>query len=263
MADLLPFRAVPFTEGTTLDQLQQLARLYDGGLFVLPTIHSTFDQLRGVLQLGISLILEHSDLRAYTLSNEERDALVELGREKVYLKGYSALHAAIFLRRGASLLIDGRDTQLTTDAIRRLCTMNKTGMVKLVPYGFSPRQCADLLGRGCRMVFSCRHGQVDYPLHLLQSWADAGRENTWISASDFAPELLRDLLDRGASVVLAGDTQMNRPTFEIKLFNPTPPAQRKRLFILPRFGTPAKRQELQHIARDLGLTVLQPHSLFN
>lgn len=261
--ELLPYHCIAHDEQVDLDTIRQLMHKYDKGLFVLPTATSTVGELKSFLDVGANLILEHSDQRSYALSNTDRNALIKHGKEKVFLKGYSDGHSQIFLGAGASLLIDGYDTQLSVAAIAQLCRQQKTGLIKLVPHGFSHADRLELLRRDVGMVCLRKQGQLTYPVDELESLATVGKENLVISASDFAPAEALSLLGKGVMLVLAGDTSWNRETFEGDIFNPASVADRTRIRILPRFGPLAKRQELKAIAQDLGLPLIQPVGLFS
>jgi len=261
--ELLPYHCVEHSEQVDVAVIKQLMKKYDKGLFVLPTEHSTVEDLKIFLGLGVKLVLEHSDNRSYSLSSKERNELIIAGREQVFLKGYSDGHCQVFLQEGASLLIDGEDTQLSVAAIAQLCRQARTGMIKLVPHGFSYAQRLDLLGRGIGVVFSRKQGELIYPVAELEAMVEEGKQKVIISGSDFSAAEALSLLQLGATLILAGDMSWNRATFEVKVFNKASAADRTRIKVLPRFGSLAKRQELKAIAQDLGLAVVEPSVLFN
>lgn len=261
--ELLPYHCVEHHEQVDQATVQQLLKKYDKGLFVLPTEHSTVDDLKGFLELGAQLVLEHSGQRSYSLSSSDRNELILAGKERVFLKGYSDGHCQVFLNAGASLLVDGHDTQLSIASIAQLCRQPRSGHIKLVPHGFTHLRRLELLRRKVGMVFLRKQGQLTYPVAELSALAEAGKQKVVISASDYAPTEALALLRKGATLILAGDTSMSRAVFEQDVFNGASAAERTRIHILPRFGPLLKRQELKAMAQDLGLPLIQPSGLFN
>lgn len=261
--ELLPYHCVKHDDQVDQAVVEELMKKYDRGLFVVPTEQSTLNDLRAFLELGANIILEHSDHRVYSLSRADRNELIQAGKEQIFLKGYSDGHCQVFLGEGASLLIDGEDTQLSIAGIAQLCWQEKTGVIKLVPHGFSRAQRVDLLGRDIGIVFSRKQGQLTYPVAEMKALVGEGKDKFIVSASDFAPAEAVDLLGRGATLILAGDMSWSRETFEEQVFNKASLADRTRIHVLPRFGSLNKRRVLKAIAQDLGLAVVEPSGLFN
>jgi len=261
--ELNPFLFLKLTTDVTDQQVQALCTKHHGGVYLLPTNATTTEKLKSYLDMGASLVLEHSDIRSHTLSSADRDALIEHGKEKVFLKGYSDGHCLRFLQQGASLLIDGVDKNLTPATIQQLCGMPHHGHIRVLANGFSNRNRRDLLRRGVTILYSKSDGKsVVRPVELLVDVA-VGKQKVIIHLSDWPLVLSLEALRAGAKVLVTGCTRWEREAVEEHLLHPANTQERTRIELLLRYGPADKLNAFRQMGIIFQLEEVEAGVLFN
>lgn len=261
--ELNPYVFLELTAGVTDQQVLALCTKQQGGVFLLPTNATTTDQLKSFLDMGASIILEHSDIRAHTLSSAERDTLIEHGKEQVFMKGYSDGHCLRFLQQGASLLIDGVDKNLTPAAIQLLSGMPHQGHIRVLANGFSKGNRRDLLRRDISIIYSKGDGQSVLPPDELLGDIAVGKERVIMHLSDWPLAQSLDALRAGAKVLITGCTRWDRDAVEEHLVHPADTQERSRIELLLRYGPASKIAAFRQMGIIFQLEEVDAGVLFN
>ncbi len=261
--ELSPYVFLELTTDVTDQQVQSLCSKHHGGVCLLPTNATTTDQLKSYLDMGASLVLEHSDIRTHTLSSADRDALIDHGREKVFLKGYSDGHCWRFLQQGASLLIDGVDKNLTPAAIQQLCGMPHKGHIRVLANGFSKGNRRDILRRGISIIYSKTDEQQVFPPDELLADIAVGGEQVVLHLSDWPLAQSLEALRAGARVLVTGCTRWERDTVEENLLHPANTQERARIQLLLRYGPAGKLAAFRQMGIIFQLEEVDAEVLFN
>ncbi len=261
--ELSPYLFLELTSGVTDQQVLALCTKNHGGVYLLPTNATSTDKLKSYLDMGASIILEHSDLRSHNLSSADRDALIEHGQAKVFLKGYSDGHCIRFLQQGASLLIDGVDKNLTPATIQQLSGMPHKGHIRVLANGFSTGNRRDLLRRGIALVYSKVDDEpVLSPQDLLAD-VKAGKEQVVMHLSDWPLAQSLEALQAGAKVVITGCTRWDRQAIEDHLVHPANTQERTRIEVLLRYGPADTLNAFRQMGIIFRLDEVEEDVLFN
>jgi len=261
--ELNPYVFLELTSGVTDQQVQLLCTKQHGGVYLLPTNATTTDKLKAYLDMGASIVLEHSDIRTHTLSSTDRDALIDHGQENVFLKGYSDGHCLRFLQQGASLLIDGVDKNLTPATIQQLCGMPHQGHIRVLANGFSKGNRRDLLRRDISIIYSKADGQEVLPPEELLADVAVGKEHVVMHVSDWPLAQTLEALQAGAKVLVTGCTRWDRNAVEEHLIHPANTQERTRIELLLRYGPAGKINAFRQMGIIFQLEEVDAEVMFN
>ena len=258
-----PYRFFSLTSDQALDTIKAACRSHHEGVVVLPTNNTTVDQLRKCLDFGASIILKHSAFRLHSLSSADRELLITAGKERVFFKGYRDGHCLRFLRKGASILVDGVEQPLTPTTIQQFCELPHTGYIKVLGHAFSDSNRRDLLARGIKMVYSWRTGQPVPPIQSLVADVAKGGKAMVLHLSDWPLAQALDILRKGGTILITGHTKWNRQQIEEHLIHPADSAERGRIKMLFRYGTNSVIDDLRQMAIIFSLEETSARILFN
>lgn len=258
-----PFRFFLLETSADLVEVEQCCLSHHQGVMVLPSATTTLADLSACLGFGASLILEHSDLRGHSLSAGDRDTLIEEGKERVFLKGYSDGHCLRFLQKGASLLFDGVEHPLSPSTIHQLCRLPHSGHIKVLTYGFSDRDRRLLLKKGIRLVYSWREGQQPWVIDELNKDVAVGKASMVFHLADWPLAQSLDILKKGGTVLITGQTRWSRQQIENELIHRATPEERGRIRMLFRYGPLTLLNDLRQMALIFSLEEVSANVLFN
>jgi len=246
---LKPFSTLILTEHHTDDQVLQFVKKNSGRVFLLPrTPFNTTAKLSPLTEAGAHLLIRKSDIRKQLITANQRDTWIDTFTNQVFLQGYSAFSSLHFLKRGASLLIDGEEPSggMRAVDVQALCqSLQGKSKLKVSYFNLSEALVLDLLRHEVKLVFSCL---PDMPCEraLLDKCLALRLSNLVVAATSFSSDELSDFLSKKATVVITGQDKIPINVIKSLAFNlPAEPIAFKRLLkVLPDEG-------LQHHLIDL------------
>ncbi|MEM6380311.1 MAG: hypothetical protein AAF705_19130, partial [Bacteroidota bacterium] len=130
---LKPFATLELSDSHTEAQILEFIEKNNGMVFLLPRAPFVeINQLKPFVEAGASLLVRRIDLLKQLITAEQRNAYLEAFKHQLFLKGYSRRTAERFIKKGASILIDGNEPLggLPAESIEQLSQI-LTGKSKL------------------------------------------------------------------------------------------------------------------------------------
>lgn len=253
-----------FSLNEELEPAQALIRIKkaNGQAFLLPRdSYKKVAKIKPLIQAGASLLVRRSDIKNSLISAEERDSLIEAFSEKVFIQGYSPASSQMFLEKGASILIDGKEPTggMTATSIQELCQkLGSKNKVKVSRFQINEHALLNLLKEKLKLVFSCV-GTADCHRQLLKKCLLLQVPNLIITASDFSQNELASFMENQATVIITENDKVPIDAIKALAFTleEEPIPANRLLKVSPDNRPPNEKVELKQLQDDQKIELLK------
>ncbi|GAB5550478.1 MAG: hypothetical protein Sapg2KO_00690 [Saprospiraceae bacterium] len=208
---LKPFATLVLSDSHTEEQILAFIKKNNKKVFLLPRApFNKVDKLKPLVDAGAQLLVSRKDILKKLISPDERDAYLAAFKARLFIKGYSRRSAERFLKKGASILIDGDEPLggLPSESIQSLCqSLSGKSKVKVSYHKFTELAAKEILEKDIRMVFCCYQDMICDRVFLEKCLA-LKKANLIIAASGYSQEELKSFLQKKASVIITGDDKI-------------------------------------------------------